>query len=119
MRNTQSPSPATRAALVAILKADKAISVTHRARILAAFDAPVSERPAGWLPASAVARKVGVSLNAVLQWIDKGNVAARRVGDRLTLVNTEEVAAYAATRPKRGQKPGRDGSAGESGTLAK
>lgn len=102
--STAKPSPATRAALVALLKSDSAITATHRARILAAFDASTNERPKGWLPASAVAKSLSLSLSTVMLWADGGRVEARRVGDRLTLVNQEEVAAYAAAHPRRGSR---------------
>lgn len=91
------PSPATRAAIVALLRADPGVTATHRARILAAFDA-VGERPKGLQPVSVVAASLGLSLPTVMRWIEAGEVAGRREGDRLTLVNREEVAAYASTR---------------------
>ena len=102
MKNaTAQPSPATRAALVALLKSDKAITATHRARILTAFDA-IGERPKGWLPISAAARNVGVTLATAMNWANAGKIQSRRVGDRLTLVDQEEVAAYASTHKRRG-----------------
>lgn len=101
------PASATRAALVALLRADKGISATHRARILAAFDAPDGEagRPEGWVPASVAAKKNGIYLTTLLDWAEAGKVASRRVGDRLTLVNLEEVSAFAALHPRRTRRP--------------
>lgn len=106
MKENQSentPSPATRVALVALLRADKGISSTHRARILAAFDAGATEagRPAGWGPASVAAKKNDIYLATLLGWANRGKIQSRRVGERLTLVNFEEVAAYAALHPRR------------------
>lgn len=101
------PSPATRAALVALLRADKGVSATRRARVLAAFDAEegAAGRPAGWGPASIAAKKNDIHLATLLGWADRGKIQSRRVGERLTLVNLEEVAAYAALHPRRPRTP--------------
>lgn len=102
--NPKTPqASSTRAQLVALLRADPSISATRRARILAAFDAPEGDagRPVGFIPASLAAKEIGVSLPTVLRWCESGAVASRRLGDRVTLVDREEIAAYASTRPRR------------------
>ncbi len=108
MKTPPTPSPATRAALVALLRADPGITTTHRNRILAAFDGGEGRgrtRPHGWEPASAVAAALGIPLTTLLRWLDAGKVEGRRIGERLTLVHREEVAAYAADHPARQSKP--------------
>jgi excisionase family DNA binding protein len=101
------PSPTTRAAILALLRADPGVTAAHRARILAAFDATTTGKPPkGWLPASEVAKATGLHLSRLLRLIDAGKVAGRREGGRLVLVNMEEVAAYAdANPPRRGRPP--------------
>lgn len=101
------PSPATRAAIVALLKADAGVSLAHRARILAAFDAPDGAPPDGFRPASEVARTVGMNLATLLRWAERGVVAGRRVGSRLVLVREAEVKKMlAVSPPRRGRRPG-------------
>lgn len=100
--NISQPSPATRAALLAILKTDPGISPAHRAEILAAFDRKAAPPPAADLaPVSAVARDLGLYVPTVLRWIERGVVQGHRQGERLTLVSRAEVAAYVAANPPR------------------
>ncbi len=93
------PSPITRAAIAAVLQADPGVSPSLKARVLAAFDSETdTPRLAGWVPASIAAKQAGVSLPTILRWADKGAIASRRQGERVTLVNADEVTGYAATR---------------------
>ena len=104
---TQSnPSPATRAALIALLRADKGISPPHRHRVIAAFDAGTGARPLGWVSATQAALKIGVAASSVLRWAEEGKIQSRHAGERFVLVDADEVAAYAAAHPqKTGPKP--------------
>lgn len=100
--NISKPSPATRAALLALLKTDPGISPAHRAEILAAFDRKAAPPAAADLaPVSAVARDLGLYVPTVLRWIERGVVQGHRQGERLTLVSRAEVAAYVAANPPR------------------
>lgn len=103
------PSPLTRAALLAVLKMDDTITPAHRARILAVFDDPgasADERPVGWVNAAAAAQEAGVTLPRLLRWCEAGKVQSRRAGGRRTLVDPGAVKAYAASHPDgRTRKP--------------
>lgn len=103
----QQPSPATRAALLALLKTDPGISPAHRAEILAAFDRKTAPPAAADLaPVSAVARSLGLYVQTVVRWIERGVIEGHRQGERLTLVSRSEVAAYvAANPPRKGRRP--------------
>jgi len=98
--NTPTPSPYTRDAILAVLRLDPAITPVHRAKILAAFDGtPAASSPlvravadrSGRVKASVAAAQAGVAISTVTRWCESGEISSERIGDRITLVNLEEV----------------------------
>jgi|GEM_PF-2067647 len=61
----------------------------------------IEENPfVGWVPLDEAAQIVGFSQTALRYWANQGYVQAYQVGQRVRLVNVEEVTAYAAERRK-------------------
>ena len=90
-------SPQTRAAVAAILDADKGLSTAHRLAILTACDNAPDAAPSplagAEMPAQDAARILGKSLPTVLRWIDAGKLEGRQFGNRLWLVSSASVEA--------------------------
>lgn len=88
-------SPQTRAAVAAILDADKGLSPAHRLSILTACDNAPNAAPApaigAEMPLQDAARILGKSLPTVLRWIDAGKLEGRQFGNRLWLVSSASV----------------------------
>ena len=90
-------APQTRAAVAAILDADKGLSTAHRLAILTACDNAPGAVPGplagAEMPANDAARILGKSLPTVLRWIDAGKLEGRQFGNRLWLVSAASVEA--------------------------
>ena len=90
-------APQTRAAVAAILDADKGLSPAHRLAILTACDNAPGAAPApqagAEMPVQDAARILGKSLPTVLRWIDAGKLEGRQFGNRLWLVSSASVEA--------------------------
>ncbi len=104
--NTSKIAPQTRAAVAAILDADKGLSPAHRLAILTACDNAPGAAPAplagAEMPLQDAARILGKSLPTVLRWIDAGKLEGRQFGNRLWLVSSasvETVRASLAPKP--------------------
>jgi hypothetical protein len=52
----------------------------------------------GWVPLDEASQVVGWSRSAVTYWADQGYIACHPVGQRVRLVNLDEVREYAAER---------------------
>ena len=90
-------SPQTRAAVAAILDADKGISPAHRLAILTACDKAPAMAPTGAeMPAQEAGRILGKSLTTVLRWIAAGKLEGHKVGARLWVVSSASVEAMRA-----------------------
>ena len=94
-------SPQTRAAVAAILDADKGLSPAHRLAILTSCDNAPGAAPAplagAEMPVQDAARILGKSLPTVLRWIDAGKLEGRQFGNRLWLVSSASVEALRAS----------------------
>ena len=100
--NPSAMSPATRAAVIAVLDTDPALSSGHRARILAACDSPADPGPAPvvWLTLAQAAASLGLSYATLTRWAASGRIQTARVGGRI-MVSPEAVeAARAAAKPE-------------------
>ena len=90
-------APQTRAAVAAILDADKGLSPAHRLSILTACDNAPGATPGplagAEMPVQDAARILGKSLPTVLRWIDAGKLEGRQFGNRLWLVSSASVEA--------------------------
>lgn len=90
-------APQTRAAVAAILDADKGLSPAHRLAILTACDNAPGAAPGplagAEMPVQDAARILGKSLPTVLRWIDAGKLDGRQFGNRLWLVSSASVEA--------------------------
>ena len=90
-------APQTRAAVAAILDADKGLSTAHRLAILTACDNAPGAAPSplvgAEMPVQDAARILGKSLPTVLRWIDAGKLDGRQFGNRLWLVSSASVEA--------------------------
>ena len=90
-------SPQTRAAVAAILDADKGLAPAHRLAILTACDNAPDAAPAplagAEMPVQDAARILGKSLPTVLRWIEAGKLEGRQFGNRLWLVSAASVEA--------------------------
>ena len=93
-------SPATRAAVEAILNADGGMSPAHRAAVLRALDRKTGAVQK-LVPVSEMARSLGVPTATVWRWVKSGRIHGRREGARLTLVDKAEVESYVAANPPR------------------
>lgn len=103
-------APQTRAAVAAILDADKGLSPAHRLAILTACDNAPGAAPApqagAEMPVQDAARILGKSLPTVLRWIDAGKLEGRQFGNRLWLVSAASVEAMREARaPARPVEP--------------
>ena len=91
----------TRAAVAAILDADKGLSTAHRLAILTACDNAPGAVPGplagAEMPANDAARILGKSLPTVLRWIDAGKLDGRQFGNRLWLVSAASVETVRAS----------------------
>ena len=94
-------APQTRAAVAAILDADKGLSPAHRLAILSACDNAPGAAPAplagAEMPVQDAARILGKSLPTVLRWIDAGKLEGRQFGNRLWLVSAASVETMRAS----------------------
>ena len=94
-------APQTRAAVAAILDADKGLSPAHRLAILSACDNAPGAAPgpaAGVeMPLQDAARILGKSLPTLIRWIEAGRLDGRQFGNRLWLVSAASVEAMRAT----------------------
>ena len=94
-------APQTRAAVAAILDADKGLSTAHRLAILTACDNAPGAVPGplagAEMPANDAARILGKSLPTVLRWIDAGKLEGRQFGNRLWLVSAASVETMRAS----------------------
>lgn len=94
-------APQTRAAVAAILDADKGLSPAHRLAILTACDNAPGTAPAplagAEMPVQDAARILGKSLPTVLRWIDAGKLDGRQFGNRLWLVSAASVETMRAS----------------------
>lgn len=88
-------SPATRAAIVAVLDTDAALSPAQRARIIAACDTiadPAPAQPQRGMSASAAAKYLGKHPATLSRWIAEGKLTGEKVEGRF-LLSPESVEA--------------------------
>ena len=94
-------APQTRAAVAAILDADKGLAPAHRLAILTACDNAPDAAPAplagAEMPVQDAARILGKSLPTVLRWIEAGKLEGRQFGNRLWLVSAASVETVRAS----------------------
>ena len=94
-------SPQTRAAVAAILDADKGLSPAHRLAILSACDNAPGAAPAPVagveMPLQDAARILGKSLPTLIRWIEAGRLDGRQFGNRLWLVSAASVETVRAS----------------------
>ena len=94
-------SPQTRAAVAAILDADKGLSPAHRLTILSACDNAPGAAPSpiagAEMPLQDAARILGKSLPTLLRWIEAGRLDGRQFGNRLWLVSAASVETVRAS----------------------
>ena len=94
-------SPQTRAAVAAILDADKGLSPMHRLSILSACDnAPgIDPGPVAGaeMPLQDAALILGKSLPTLIRWIEAGRLEGRQFGNRLWLVSAASVETMRAS----------------------
>ena len=56
-----------------------------------------------WVTLDEAAKRIGFNITTVAYWADQGYIKAFPIGNRIRVVNIEEVSAYAAER-KRSRK---------------
>ena len=87
--------PTTRAAIIAVLDTDSALSPAQRARIIAACDSIAEPSPAPapqGMTASAAARYLGKHPATLSRWIAEGKLTGEKVAGRF-LLSAESVEA--------------------------
>ena len=96
-------SPATRAAIVAVLDTDSALSPAQRARIIAACDSIAEPSPAPaqrGMSASAAARYLGKHPATLSRWIAEGKLTGEKVEGRFLLSPESVESVRASLAPK-------------------
>jgi hypothetical protein len=53
-----------------------------------------------WVTLDEAAKRIGFNITTVAYWADQGYIKAFPIGNRIRVVNIEEVTAYAAERKK-------------------
>ena len=95
-------SPATRAAIVAVLDTDSALSPAQRARIIAACDSiadPAPAQPQRGMSASAAAKYLGKHPATLSRWIAEGKLTGEKVAGRFLLSAASVEAMRASLSP--------------------
>lgn len=69
--------------------------------------------PEKLVPVSEMARSLGLPTATVWRWVRAGRVHGVRHGERLTMVNPDEVKAYAVANPPRKGRPKATEAVGE------